>query len=288
MSTLVQRINDLAIAIRDKFNNLIPFGRLSSASRANKSFLAIVQASGDFDLLQDSLWQKHMAIYLPSGLNTSSTVLGMATNSSGSTVARVPTATNLMQAARRNGHVSNATTGSIAFIRDTWPRLSVGQGGGIRGFFCSIKFGVSDAAPVAAASMFVGLYENVNPWGAFAPLNQSNSIGVGCAAGDPYLSVVAKGGSGVAHVINLGENFPANTSNTDWYHAIFYSPSSEPNKIYYRISREGTAYVATGELIPAVYPSPTATLGPVACRMNNTTALAVGIDVGHMYSQVDH
>lgn len=286
--SLQQRIAELAADIRDKFNNLIPFGRLTSVSRAKKSVLSILQSSGDVDALQDALYQKSIAVWLPAGFNTTATMIGMAANSAGTGTLRSLSATNIMTSARRIGYVSSAAAGSVAYIRDTWTRLTVGQGGGKRGFFVSLKFGVSDAAPVATASMFAGLHGNTNPWGGFNPLGQSGSIGVGCNAGDANLSVMARGDTGVAHVIDLGPNFPANSINSDWYHLTLFSPSSEQNRIYYRVSREGTPYAAEGELIPGSYPPATATMGPVICRMNNSTALSVGFDVGHIYSQVDN
>lgn len=287
--TLVERIQELAADIRDKFNSLIPFGRLTSANRAQKSFLAIMQqGDGAVDLLQESLWQKNIQWWLPVAAATNQQVMGMTNGWGGSATARVLAATNIFTASRRLGLISNATANSQAYVRESSNRFIVGQGGGIGGFFVSIKFGISDAVNVPAAGLFAGVGAIPNPWGTFNPVGTANVVGVGCNSGGSNLSVFAKGATGNAHVIDLGANFPCNTSNVDLYHVILYSPSSELNRIFYRVKREGTEHVAQGELMPDVYPAASAYMVMVAMRNNHGTALAVGLDLCHMYAQTDN
>lgn len=267
----------------------IPVGSLSSSDIAKKSFLAIMQADdGAVNFMQEALWQKNISVWYALGLGTATDNIAFPTAHAGNPTIRYVGGSNLFTTARRIGYVSTASANSFASIRNTNSTLTTGQGGGKRGFFCSFKFGISDPVPVSGAAMFVGLYINSSVNSSFETLNTNRTIGIGCNPDDTTLSVVAKGASGAAHVINLGSNFPANTANEDWYTLFLFSPSTVIDQIFYRVVRENTGHVATGQLTPEVYPALNDVLCPVAARFNKSVALAVGIDVGCMYTQFDN
>jgi hypothetical protein len=200
-------------------------------------------------------------------------------------------ATSLFTRMRRLGYVSTSTAGSFAIIRQTAANITLGTtigGVAVGGFFKVIRFGISDAATVAGARMFVGINNGSAP-SAGEPSTLTNVIGVGHGASDTNLRLF-HGGSAAQTPIDLGASFPANTLSADVYElALFCAPGSEV--VTWQVTRLNTGHSASGSLSGAsgvALPAPATLLAmSFNYRTNNTTALAVGLDIMSDYIETD-
>lgn len=207
----------------------------------------------------------------------------------GTATARNVATTNLFTRLRRLGYVSAATAGALASVRVPVAQVTTG-GVAAGGFFKVTRFGISDAAAVAGARMFVGVSSSVAAPTNVEPSTLTNSIGVGHGAADTTLKLFY-GGSAAQTPIDLGANFPANTRNVDAYElALFAQPSS--SDVYYEVTRLNTGDVASGLLSSAggvATPANTTLLSYMwAYRTNNATAAAVGLDLVSDYIETDY
>jgi hypothetical protein len=209
----------------------------------------------------------------------------------GTATARNVANTNLFSRMRRLGIVSAATGGSLASFRQAAAQVYIGDGGGYQGFFKVCRFGISDAATVSGARMFVGISSSVAAPTNVEPSTLTNCIGIGHRAADTNLHLFY-GGSSAQTPINLGANFPTNTLSVDMYELILFSPPNQNGVVKYRVLRLNTGHVAEGTLPTSngvVLPATTTVLSYMwGYRTNNATALAVGIDLVSDYIETDY
>ena len=248
----------------------------------------------DFSL-QPFIAQDKVAIWSPPGnATTVPGVLGFtAPTALGTATARNVATTNLFTRVKRLGYVSASNANSIAghYNTATGTQFTIGTGSGLGGFFYVVRFGTSDAATVANAQMFVGMTGTVSAATNIDPGTLLNSIGIGHAAGDANLKLFY-GGSAAQTRIDLGNNFPKNTSSTDMYELILFSSPGSNTSVGYKVTRLNTGHVAEGTLTATTpgtqLPASTTLLGHRAWRSNGTTALSVGIDVASVYISSDY
>ena len=154
-----------------------------------------------------------------------------------------------------------------------------------------VRFGISDAATVATSRMFVGVSASIAAPTNVSPATMTNAIGIGHDAADSTMRIYY-GGSVSQTPIDLGVNFPAKTLSTDYYELSLYAPPAQLDTVYYQVTRLNTGHQASGVLNAATpgtqLPASTTLLtGLNAWRTNNTTALAVGLDLGSFYIETD-
>ncbi len=209
----------------------------------------------------------------------------------GTATARNVTNTNLFSRMRRLGLVSAATVGGLASFRQTVAQVYLGDGSGYQGFFKVMRFGISDAAAVSGARMFVGISSSVAAPTNVEPSTLLNSIGIGHGAADTNLRLYF-GGSSAQPSIDLGANFPTNTLSVDMYELVLFSPPNQNGVLNYRVTRLNTNHQASGTLpVSNGVNLPATTLPLSFCwgyRTNNATALAVGIDIVSDYIETDY
>lgn len=226
----------------------------------------------------------------PGNATTVPGVLGIAAPTAvGTATARNVAATNLATRARRMGYVSAATAGSLSGHHSATAQFTIGATGGIGGFFYVCRFVVSDAAAVSGARMFVGLRNAVTAPTNVEPNTLTNYVGVSQLSPSNNLQIVY-GGSAAQTAIDLGASFPANTLSADLYELALFAPP-DTQVIYYQVTHVNTGDTATGTLsgtVGTVIPAATTFLAHTAWRCNNTTALAVGIDVVSIYIETDN
>ena len=179
------------------------------------------------------------------------------------------------------------SAGTVGQWRIAAGQFTVGGASGLGGFTYIVRFGISDAAAVAGARMFMGMRTATTPTNV-EPNTLTQCIGIGHGASDTNMQLYY-GGSAAQTPIDLGVNFPANTLSVDVYElALFSSPSS--GDVNYEITRLNTGGVATGKITNSdatVLPTNTTLIGPWGYRTNNATALAVGLDVMSAYIETD-
>ena len=210
--------------------------------------------------------------------------LALVVSATGTATSRPVATTNLLTRMTRLGYVSAATAGALAGAREAVAKFTTGAGPGLGGFFARYRFGISDAATVAGARMFVGLDALTAVPTNIDPSTKVNCIGVGQIAASDNLHII-RGNATAKTPIDLGANFPANT-NSDAYELNLFSPPA--GGVHWQVRRLNTAFEATGFLPSTEIPIATQLLCHQLWRCNNATALAVGLDVCGIYIETDH
>lgn len=252
----------------------------------------IVGPSGLDTALQPFMARNKIGIWTPPG--NAATLPGVtgytAPTAVGTATSRVITTTNMFTRMRRLGYVSAATAGSLVSLRVAAAQVTTGADT-LGGFHKIMRFGISDAVVPSDARMFVGMAASTSAPTNVEPSTLTNVIGVGHGAADTTLSIYY-GGSVKQTPINLGSDFPVNTSNTDVYELSLFSPPSGGGEVYYEVSRLNTGHKASGMLSSnggVALPGSTTLLTYLwAYRTNNTTAAPVGIDVMGDYIETDY
>jgi hypothetical protein len=270
--------------------NLIAYGK----SIAKRMMIKQVGGSGVPTPIQPFLGRNKVGLWLPPGnAATVPAVLGYTapTTVGTATAANVAT-TNLYTRMRRLSFVSSATAGSLSSYRIGVAQVQLGDGGGNGGFYKILRFGCGDAATVSGARQFCGIASSTSAPTNVEPSTLTNIIGVGHGAADTNLKIFY-GGSTAQPPIDLGVNFPANTLSVDAYELALFSPSNVFGTIYYEVTRLNTGNVATGAIAgdgaSIILPSPYTLLSYAwNYRTNNTTTLAVTLDIMSDYIEVDN
>jgi len=211
----------------------------------------------------------------------------------GTTTAISSTNTSFYTRINKLSQVSSATAGSLASIvynSNNQQVITLGVPGtpNVGGFLWVYTFGIGDT--VASPRTFVGLSSSTAAATNVEPSTLTNVIGVGQGASDTNLKIYY-GGSAAQTPIDLGANFPTNTSSTDWYQVVLFAPPNSNNTVYYQVTRQNTGNVATGTLTGTagtVLPANTTNLFWRGWRTNNATATAVTLQYGNMYIETDY
>lgn len=278
------------LTLPDTQNPAVPstdYGTIFIKKIAGRAMAAQIGPTGLDTALQAHLGGNKVAMWMPpgGGSSTAPGIFGMLTlGVIGTATARSVSTTNLLTRMTRIGYVSATTAGSLCGVREPALKYTTGAGPGLGGFFARYRFGVSDAAPVAGARMFIGLDAlNATPTN-IDPSTMVNCIGVGQIAASDNLHII-RGNATAKTPIDLGANFPANT-NADPYELSLFAPPT--GGCHWQVHRLNTPFVATGFLPSTETPSATTLLGHKLWRCNNATALAVGLDVCGIYIETDH
>lgn len=260
-----------------------PAGQLSVFARsvAGRLMLAQREPTGMEAQLQASLGGTRVGLWSAQGNNTSNvTVVGLTPGTSiGTVTQRFMAVTNLLTRMARLGYVSAATPGSFAGLREIQSRMTTGAGGGLGGFFLRQRFGVSDAAAVPGARMFVGVGSANAPTNV-EPDTLINSIGVAQLSTSDNLQMICAGAS-AQPAIDLGASFPANTLSADAYELALFAPA-DLGVVYWQVTRLNTGQVASGTFA-ANLPAASVFLALNSWRGNNAQSLAVGLDLATIY-----
>ena len=262
------------------------FGTVFMKQVAGRMMTAQIGPSGLDTTLQPHLGGNKIGLWLPPGGSTTVPgVIGMATLAGvGTATARTVAITNILTRMTRLGYVSAATAASLAGVREAAAKFTTGAGNGLGGFFVRYRFGVSDAASVIGARMFVGLSTSTSAPTNVEPSNLINSVGVAQLSTSDNLQIVYSNAT-VKTPINLGVNFPAN-SNGNAYELALFAPNT--GGVYYQLDRLNTAFTAKGFLPSTDTPISTTLLCHQLWRTNNAQALAVGLDVCSIYIETDY
>jgi hypothetical protein len=267
--------------------------RLYAKTISGRMMPKFVGPSGLDSALQPFIARNKVGIWLPPGnATTVPGVLGFsAFTAVGTATLRNVAATNLFTRMRRLGFVGAATAGSAAAARVAVAQITVGNGSGLGGFHKIIRWGISDAALVSNARTFNGISAATTAPTNVEPSTLTNIIGMGHGAADTTMKIFY-GGSVAQPPIDLGANFPANTTNTDAYELALFSPPSVDGTVYYEVTRLNTGHVAIGTLSgnpgTALPANTTLLTYSQIWRFNNTTAAACGLDIMSDYIETDY
>lgn len=260
---------------------------------AGRIMLKVVGPSGLDYAAQPWLARNKIGIWQPPGnATTLPAVFGYtAPTFVGVPATRSVSTTNFFTRMRRLGYLSTAATaGSMMSCRIPAAQVSTGTGS-MGGFHKILRFGISDAAAVSTARMFIGMSSSTTAPTNVEPSTLLNCIGIGHGAADTNFKLFY-GGSTAQTPIDLGVNFPANTLSTDAYELALFSPPSGGGEVYWEITRLNTGDVASGIILPSggvALPGSTTLLSyNWGYRTNNATALSVGLDLMGDYIETDN
>ncbi len=188
------------------------------------------------------------------------------------------------QAQNRTGFTSTAVAGSTSCGTRSNAYWHGGFGvAGTGGYKMVARFGISDAVLVATGRTRVVMgsqnaQPDVNPYTAV-----DMAVGIACdgAAGETNFFAFCHTFS-TATKVNLGANFPANTTGVDWYECTI-TRESGASEVTVRLERLNTGDVATATLSGVDLPPVTQPMAVNIARSNGGTAAAVGIDFDHVY-----
>lgn len=272
-----------------------PVGAVTVFSRSvgGRLMPAFMGPSGLDSSLQPILARNKVGYWAPPGNAT--TVPGVfgytAHTATGTATARNVATTNTFTRMRRLGYVSAATAGALAGARVAVAQITVGDGSGKGGFHKVIRFGISDAATVSGARMFVGVSSSTGAPTNVEPSTLTNVIGVGHRAADTNLHIF-HGGSSAQTPISLGAGFPITAGSAIPYELALFSPPGQNAVVMYQVTRLDTGAIAEGTLSGSggvILPATTTLLTYLqAWRTNNATALAVGLDIMSDYIETDY
>lgn len=266
--------------------------RMFRRSIANRQMPGFIGPSGLDSAVQPFMARNKIGIWNPAG-GTGGTVpsvfgLSAFTTTGMTATARAVAATNMFTRTRRLGYVTAATAGAVGHFRQPAGLITVGDGGILGGFHYVLRFGISDAAAVSGARMFMGLRESLTPANA-EPSTLTNCVGIGHGASDANMRLFY-GGTAAQTPIDLGANFPANTRSVDVYELALFSAPASPN-VHWEVTRLNTGHVASGTITNSgatILPPATLLITPWGYRTNNATALAVAVDIVSVYLESDY
>lgn len=270
-------------------------GKLSLYSKAiaGRMMTKQVGPSGLSTALQPLLARNKVGYWCPPGNAT--TVPGVfgftAYTAVTAAVARNIAATNTFTRMRRLGYPSTASAGTQAGARVAVAQITLGDGAGLGGFYKIIRWGISDSSFQSACRTFIGIQTATGAPSNVEPSTLVNCIGMGHGAADTTMQIYY-GGSSAQTPIDLGANFPANTSNVDVYELALFSAASDNTQVFYEVTRINTGDVSAGTLTnstPGTTLPASSTLLSYSTnyRANNANAFAVSFDIMSDYIETD-
>jgi hypothetical protein len=277
-----------------------PDGHLNLFARntANRTMPAFVGPSGLDSALQPLLARNKVGYYNPSGNSTTAPgIWGMGTptivsNGGTTRTARNVATTNILTRMKREAVISTSTAGTLGSWRVPAAQFTTGNGAGLGGFFTVIRFGVSDAATVAGARMFIGMSSSTGAATNVEPSTLTNCIGVAQLSTDSTQYYLVYGGSSAQTAIPLGTSLGAPTNTALAMELALFSPPSLNGVVHYQVTNIGTGVTVSDTITPGTVgvqtPASTTLLTHQLWRTNNATALTVGLDICSIYIETDN
>ena len=256
---------------------------------AGRNLPAYISPSGFDSALQPFIARNKIAYWNPSGNAT--TVPGIfgltAPTAVGTATARNVAVTNILTRMKRLGYVSSATAGSLTSQYIPNAQFTTGNGTVLGGYTYICRFGISDAATVSGARMFVGMSSTIAAPTNVEPSTLLNSAGVAQLSTDSTQLYFVHGGSATQATIPLGSaNFPINNSNA--YEIAIFSPTTLVSNYYWQVTNILTGVNVNGFVSGSTEIIVNTTLTTHrAWRTNNATALAVAFDMCSIYIETD-
>lgn len=267
------------------------FNSLDTILDALDTRLVVVEGggSGPSELVENfTEFRKFRQLWLPRGQGTVVDTWGMNALQTVGTVAGAGFATtSLFWRMPRLSIASSAGAGSLAQLYSQTVREAQVNAQDEGGFHLMCRYAVADAAVVAGARMFIGLWNQADLGTNVNPSTMTNCMGLAQIDGSANLHIVF-GGSAAQTPIDLGSDFPADANrSSDVYELSLYSQKGTNDagfgEVTYHVRRVNTGQQTNGVIsgTPGVaLPSYTTMLSFLAWRCNNATALAVKLHMG--------
>lgn len=216
---------------------------------------------------------------------------GMAVITTGTLTAFIPTFSNFFNSqTARIDLVSSGSANSVTSVRNGngsgAPFLAIGNfaGGFSPGFLYVVEGGM--VTWLTGTSWLMCLApSSTGPDGTkVATTVFTDIIGVGADPGDTNMQIMVRAASGTTAKTDLGVNFPAQTSSTDWYRLTLFSPKGSGN-VYWDVERRNTGDKADGVITSGL---PTIILNPITFSTSGVTASSNKFAFCKLYTETDY
>lgn len=263
---------------------------LGAADVAGRIMPKWVGPSGLDTLPQPFMGKNRVSMWVPIGNATTAPLANgiAAPTIVGTATARNVASTNLLTSMKRLGYVSATTTSAVTGWRLGVLQFLRGSVTNQGGFTFVTRFGISDpgTTTLASARMFVGMSTSTAAPTNVEPTTLTNVIGLCKLSTSNNFSIIANDGTTGFVPIDLGSNFPANTTNTDAYDFTLFAPPAG-NFVGWKLERLNTGNMVSG-ILTTDLPASTALLTIHGWRTNNAVAAAVGLDMMSVYIETDN
>jgi hypothetical protein len=263
-----------------------PAGRihLYARDRAGSAWLEVMRPSGRLFPLQPHFGVNRIATWAPS---TSTTVNanGMPRTAVGTTATPALATTNLSTSMRRWRMTSAATADAVAEERSAGWVCWRGNAEGLGGFTYVNRLSLTTLQ--ATGMGFFGLLGSTAALATTLLLSAVvNAIGIGFQRGThTNWQIVHNSGSGAPTLIDLGSDFPVNSTTNVLTLFLYAAPNAA--SVWVRVVEEITGAVAEVE-ISANLPAATQLLSPRNYMNTGSTAAAVAYDCSGVYVETDY
>ena len=239
--------------------------------------------SGLDTTVQPFLGQNTVMMMLPQ-TTTTITLWGLTNTSVGTVSTPALASTNLRTSMRRWIWTSAGTNPSASEGRTATGLVWRGDTAGLGGWFYSCRWAISSST--ANQQVAVGLWAATGATStSVVPSALVNCIFAGWDSADTNLQIMHNDGSGTCTKIDLGANFPTNSTTAVYEFMMFAAPNG--SSVYYRVVRLDTGDVTEGEITTDL-PTSTTFLTRHEYMNNGGTAAAVILEVCRIYIETDY
>lgn len=261
-------------------------GGASTAGATNYSLYVADGYSNVGRLTNTDVWTPYMGIGELNAIPNSASVnsIGVSAIATGTATGVAITSTNLFTGTVRLQYVSAATAGSTSALRFSQALALRGVAAREGGFKFVTKAGMEVNA--SGSRGFYGLTDSLAVLPNAQPSALLNIIAAGWDTTDTTMQIMSNDGTGTATKVNLGANFPVNTSATDLY-LVSFTCVANCSSVDYYVERLNTGDTASGN-ISTDLPSTSTLLAGQVWANNGATASAITLSFSNIWLSKPH
>lgn len=260
--------------------NLVMYAK----SIAGRTMPKFVGSSGLDNVIQSAIYGNGMRVLSPAA-STAFSVVGMAAPTAVGTVSHPVISAGSQRTQTRRGIITSAAVANSASeLRNAAFECWRGDTAGLGGFFMTCRFASSTA--VANQRKAIGLFSSTSATAVTQnPSSLTNCVIVGNDSADTNMQIMHNDAAGTCTKIDLGANFPANSTDAVYELILFAPPNA--SFINWRVVRLDTGDVANG-VITTDMPLSTTFLAWHAYMNNGGTAASVVLEIMRYYLETDY
>lgn len=217
---------------------------------------------------------KRIAYWEAQGNNTAINQLGLGLNIQGTATIRNVALTNSYTRLRRLGFVGGSGVNSTGGL------IGNGQFNQVEGFSVRLVFSIQQYN--SGHSYVAGIGNSYTS--SVQPSTLVQSLKMYADVGDTNFKIMGAGNT-LGTAINLGANFPSNTSATDVYDVTFTLLAGGTTATYL-VKRIGTAFTASGNI--AIVPNSFNLLAPWCVASNHASGISASLDIARVSVTTDN
>jgi hypothetical protein len=258
-------------------------GRLYGRQRHGRAYLDWQSSNGRDYPLQPFLGNNMVVMWLP---ETSTTIRtwGIPVTSVGTVSTPTIASTSLSTSFRRWRLTSAGTANSASENRAAQNVCWRGNAAGLGGFTLVMRVNLS-TIPANSRGFFGLLSATGATSTSQSPQALTNCLGFAWESAETSFRFQNNDGTGTATRVDLGANFPTNSTTAVYTMYIYAFPNG--SDVWYRIVREDNGSIAEGS-VSTDLPSNTTFLTPHLYMNNGGTASACSFDCGGVYIETDY